>query len=175
VDPRQQVRIVGAVRGAVGQGAVDVGVNHSDLGDQPLGLGGAAIGGAADELGGALQAAERVLPPARMVPDAGKRPRMEHLQEQRGDAAGDHRREVAVHPPGGRAGAEQARVTRGIIEVGGPFAEADEAVDLGLDRALEERHGAPCKLPRACDQAPLLPRNFAAEPGLAPYSRRREK
>ena len=80
----------------------------------------------------------------RVIPDAGERSGMKHLEKQRADAADHHRREVAMDLPGDRALSEEAvvpaRLSSGRLSRAGP----NQLVDLLSYRSadcLHPRHG----------------------------------
>lgn len=112
MHPREQCRVARAIRAAVEPRAVDGRVNRLHALDQLQRVGPAAVCRAGDERRGAAQAAEDVDAERRMVPDARQRERMQRLQQQRGDAARHHRREIGMYFPAHRVGAEEARVAR---------------------------------------------------------------
>src|SRR3546814_10388310 len=64
----------------------------------------------------ATQPSDQIAAEIRVIPDAGKRARMQCLQHQRADAAAHHRRKVAMNPPRDAARTEQAGVAeRGVV------------------------------------------------------------
>ncbi|CAN7461695.1 hypothetical protein LJR225_003124 [Phenylobacterium sp. LjRoot225] len=109
--------------------------------DEGLGFGLVAIGGASDELRGALQASGHVAPKVGMVPHARERAGVQHLDEQGGDPADHHAREVAVHLPARAFGTEEACVLP--IALNRVVARAaDELAHLEHDRLADRRwHG----------------------------------
>jgi hypothetical protein len=66
-----------------------------------------AVGGERDEARRAPQPAVHVGAEVGMVPHPGQHRRVEHLEQQPGDAADHHGGDVAMDPPGDRARAEQ--------------------------------------------------------------------
>jgi len=147
VDPREQVRIIGRVRPAVGRDAVHAAVDVLDARDQRQRVAVAAVGGAGHELRGASEAALQVVAKIGVVPDAGQRARVQRLQQQRADAARHHRREIGVDLPADGVWPEQAGVARrrGDIEgeaAGGACHAADLADDAFAQRSEWGVHGA---------------------------------
>ena len=108
VDPAQQVWVVGAVRAAVGGGAVDGAMNGADAGDGAFGDVDRPEGGGGEELAGPLQAAPRIAAVAGVPGDAGHRQRVKGLQHEGPQTADEHRR-VAVDRADRRIGGEPAR------------------------------------------------------------------
>ena len=111
VHPREQVRIVGPVGHAVGCRALHAVVDRPDHRHRLLRIGDRSERGGAEKLGRPLQSTERIVLVGRVIGDARHGRWMQGLQEQRTDAADEHRR-VGVHVPGRAVGPEQARLRR---------------------------------------------------------------
>ena len=81
MNPGEQIRVAGSVRRTVDVDAVYPLVNSFHFGNQPLSIrfGGERRGG--NKLAGAAQAAKDILAKGGMVPHAGQRQRMQHLQK----------------------------------------------------------------------------------------------
>ncbi len=97
--------------------------------DQRLGLGARRIGGATDECGGAAQPAEQIAAEIGVVPYPGQRQRVQRLQGQRGEAAGEHAGEVRMHTPGRAVRPEQAGVTVRVVVVGASIFGAGKGLE----------------------------------------------
>ena len=87
------------------------------FGDEPLGVGGSGKGGGGNKLAGAAQAAKDVLTETGVIPDAGQRQGMQHLQQQRADAAAEHRSKIAVYLPDGRLRTKQPRLPFRLFKI----------------------------------------------------------
>ena len=90
VHPGQQRRIAGLIRSAVLIHPADPLMDPLHFGDEPLGVGGSGKSGGGNKLAGAAQAAKDVLTETGVIPDAGQRQGMQHLQQQRANAAAQH-------------------------------------------------------------------------------------
>ena len=141
MDPAKQSRVARAVSRAVGQMPLYAVMYRTDPCNQPFGLSGRAISGAGDELSGAAQAAAAVLPEVGMVPNPCKRGRMEHLQQERGEAARHHRREVRMHTPRHGVRAEQAIVAGRSIQIDPLTARTEDAAYAPLNRMAQHLVG----------------------------------
>ena len=108
VHPAQQVRVGRGVRTPVGGGAGDAAVDGPHDADGAVGVLDRAERRLGQEGAGALQASPRVAAVAGVLVDGRHRQRVQRLQQQRPDAADEHRR-VAVHGADGVVGAEPAR------------------------------------------------------------------
>ena len=87
--------------------AANLAVDLADAGDDGFGLCTAAVGRERDEAGSAAKAAVHVGAEIRMVPHAGQDSRMQHLQQEAGDAADHHGGDIAMDAPGDGARAEE--------------------------------------------------------------------
>ena len=96
VDPAQQMRIAGRVGATVQGHPAHTAVDLTDAGDRFLRRCGWAESGRRQEVGRALEAAPRVFAIVGMVGNTSHRQRMQRLQQQRTQAANEHRR-VGVH------------------------------------------------------------------------------
>ncbi len=85
-------------------------MDGADPCDRRLRLVPAGIGGDGDEAGGAAQPAEHVPSESGMIPHARQHGGVQHLHQQRRDAAHHHRRDVAMHAPDDQIRPEQAVV-----------------------------------------------------------------
>jgi hypothetical protein len=81
---------------------------------------------------------------------------MQHLQQQRGHAAGEHGGEITVDLPGRRVRTEQAGVARRQQEIGTAGTAAD-GQDVGFDALAQEFHGAERVRRAVCHSGPHLP------------------
>ncbi|MNJ67229.1 hypothetical protein D3C77_633820 [compost metagenome] len=75
-----------------------------------------------------------------MIPDPGQGQRMQHLDHQRGDAADQHRGEVAVYSPAHRVRAEQAGIPLGVFHVDAGEGKPTQAEHMALDALAQEFH-----------------------------------
>jgi hypothetical protein len=98
VHPGQQPRVRCRVRPPAGPGPGDRLVHRPDPRDRLLGVAGLAERGDREEAAGPLQAPPRVAAVPRMPGHRGHGQRVQRLQQQRRDPAGEHRR-IRVHPP----------------------------------------------------------------------------
>ena len=101
MHPGQQRRVACLIRRAVLVHPGDPLMDPLHFGDQPLRVRGGGKGGGGDKLTGAAQAAKDILAKTGVVPDAGQRQGMQHLQQQRANAAAQHRGKIAMHLPDG--------------------------------------------------------------------------
>ena len=108
VHPAEQVRVGRLVRSPVGRDTRDPAVHRSDDPDRAVGVLDRAERGLGEERAGALQASPGVALEAGVLVDGRHRQRVQRLQEQRADAADEHRR-VTVHGADGVVRAEPAR------------------------------------------------------------------
>ena len=146
MDPGQKGRVADAIGRPVREDAADPVVDAAhpvDGGDAVFSV---IIGGDGDEFGRAPQSAVHVGAEIRMVPDPGQYRRMQHLQQQAGNAADHHGDDVAIDPPGDRVRGEQgigaaqdgALALCGVVEqVGDPAADRDLG---GFDDQAASRH-----------------------------------
>lgn len=115
VHPSEQLRVVGLVRHAVGSVAANLRVDLAHARNQLFGFRGWRVGGAGDEVGGAPQPPDQIGAEVGMVVDPGQRPRMQQLQHQCAQAAGQHARKFGVDAPGDAVGPEDAGIAQRLI------------------------------------------------------------
>ena len=151
VHPRQQVRIVGGVRPAVGCRALDAFVDGAHRVDRLLGVVDGPERRDGEEVAGAGQPPPRVAAEAGVGVDAGHRQRVQRLQQQCGESADEHRR-IAVdardraaelEPPLGIRAAE-ALASLGAIRAGDALEDgATDRSAHAVDQRVEGtgRHG----------------------------------
>ena len=107
VHPAEQVRVVAPARAAVGVGPGDELMDVPDVVDGALRVVGGAERGGGEEGARPLQPAPRVAAVVGVLRHRDHRLRVQRLQQQRAQAADEHRG-VPVHPPDRAVGAEPA-------------------------------------------------------------------
>jgi len=132
VHPGQQGGISGRVSASIGRGAVQRRMDGAHPGHGLRGHGGIAIRRGCDEQRGAPESPAQITAQIGVIPHRCQRQRMQRLQQQRADAADQHRHEVGVHAPAHRIGIEPPRCTRRPGEIHAPPIRGSQASDLTL-------------------------------------------
>lgn len=115
MHPGEQLRVVGVVGHAVSSTTADMRVDVAHAGNQLLGLRTRGVGRAGDEVGSAPQPPDQVSAEVGMVVDPGQRARMQQLQHQCAQAAGQHARKFGMDAPGDAVGPEDAGIAQRLI------------------------------------------------------------
>lgn len=115
MHPGEQLWVVGLIRHAVGGVAADMRVDLAHARNQLFGFRTWCVGGAGDEVGGAPQPPDQIGAEVGMVVDPGQRARMQQLQHQCAQAAGQHARKFGMDAPGDAVGPEDAGVAQRLI------------------------------------------------------------
>jgi hypothetical protein len=151
MHPAQQVGIVSPVRLAVGRGAGDVLMDMAHPVDGALRVLGGAVRGSRQERADALQPAPGIGAVIGVLRDRDHGQRVQGLEQQRAEAAGEHRG-VTVDPPDGTVRREPARSGRAVeaLAVSGALRAGDPGEELVADAPLQDvqaddarlRHGS---------------------------------
>jgi predicted PurR-regulated permease PerM len=167
VHPLQQVRVVRTVRLAARGHSLHPPVHTPHPIDGLLGLRRRTERRGGEEVGGALQAAPRITPIVGVLRHTGHRPWMQRLEQQRSQAADEHRR-VGVDATNRCIVGEPTRLAR-VEEFGSPggFVRADHPhPDLVAEpRTNVERHWP--IVPRPREYHPDVPEEMPPEPDAA--------